>query len=104
MPCAAAAARSGYDYTREIVLTAQHQLGDTLFFRKGNEVVSFAICHSVPLVEGRATEEMRVLKVVAKTEADFDHLVTQLCAYSRVRARAAWQSGSRASTPTYIEG
>ena len=75
----------GYDYTREIVLTAQHQLGDTLFVRKGNEVQSFAICHSVPLVEGRATEEMRVLKMVANTEADFDHLVTQLCAHARVK-------------------
>ena len=76
----------GYDYTREIVLTAQHQLGETLFVRKANEVVSFAICHSVPLVEGRATEEMRVLKMVAKSEADFDHLVTQLCAYARVKS------------------
>jgi GNAT superfamily N-acetyltransferase len=76
----------GYDYTREIVLTAQHLLGDTLFVRKGNEVVSFAVCHSVPLVEGRVTEEMRVLKMVAKTEADFDQLVTQLCAHARVKS------------------
>ncbi len=76
----------GYDYTREILLTEQHDLGDTLFVRKGFDVLSFAICHSVPLVEGRATEEMRVLKMVAKTEADFDHLVTQLCAHARVRA------------------
>ena len=74
----------GYDYTREIILTAQHRLGDTLFVRKGNEVLSFAICHSVPLVEGRATEEVRVLKMVARTEADFDQLVTQLCADARV--------------------
>jgi GNAT superfamily N-acetyltransferase len=76
----------GYDYTREIVLTAQHLLGDTLFVRKGNEIVSFAVCHSVPLVEGRVTEEMRVLKIVAKTEADFDQLVTQLCAHARVKS------------------
>jgi hypothetical protein len=75
----------GYDYTREIVLTEQHELGDTLFVRKGFDVLSFAVCHSVPLVEGRATEEMRVLKMVARTEADFDHLVTQLCAHARVR-------------------
>lgn len=75
----------GYDYTREIVLTEQHELGDTLFVRKGFDVLSFAVCHTVPLVEGRATEEMRVLKMVAKTEADFDHLVTQLCAHARVR-------------------
>jgi len=76
----------GYDYTREVVLTAQHQLGDTLFLRKGNDVVSFAVCHSVPLVEGRVTEEMRVLKMVAKSEADFDQLVTQLCAHARVKS------------------
>ena len=75
----------GYDYTREIVLTARHELGDTLFVRKGNDVVSFAICHSVPLVEGRATEELRVLKMVARSEADFDHLVTQLCAHARAK-------------------
>ncbi|HMG71494.1 MAG TPA: GNAT family N-acetyltransferase [Gemmatimonadaceae bacterium] len=76
----------GYDYTREIVLTAQHQLGDTLFVRKGNEIISFAVCHSVPLVEGRVTDEMRVLKMVAKGAADFDQLVTQLCAYARVKS------------------
>jgi len=75
----------GYDYTREIVLTAHHQLGDTLFMRKGHDVQSFAVCHSVPLVEGRATEEMRVLKMVARTEADFDQLLTQLCAHARVK-------------------
>jgi GNAT superfamily N-acetyltransferase len=75
----------GYDYTREALLTAQHELGDTLFVRKGNEVVSFAICHLVSLVEGRATEEMRVLKMVARSEADFDQLVTQLCAHARVK-------------------
>ena len=76
----------GYDYTREIVLTAQHQLGDTVMVRNGADVRSFAICHSVPLVEGRATEEMRVLKIVARSEADFDTLITQLCAHARIRA------------------
>jgi GNAT superfamily N-acetyltransferase len=75
----------GYDYTREMVLTAQHQLGDTIAVRNGGDVRSFAVCHSAPLVEGRATEELRVLKLVARTEADFDTLVTQLCAHARVR-------------------
>jgi hypothetical protein len=75
----------GYDFTREIVLTAHHELGDTVFVRKGTEIVAFAICHSAPLVEGRATEEIRVLKMIARSEGDFDHLVTQLCAYARVR-------------------
>jgi len=57
-----------------------------LFLRKGNDVTAFAVCHSAPLVEGRATEEMRVLKMVARSEADFDTLVTQLCAHARVKA------------------
>lgn len=76
----------GYDYTREIVLTAQHQLGDTIMIRNGTDVRSFAVCHSAPLVEGRATDEMRVLKIVARTEADFDTMVTQLCAHARIRS------------------
>lgn len=76
----------GYDYTREIILTAQHELGDTLFVRKGNDILSFAVCHAVPLVEGRATEELRVLKMAARTEADFDQLVTQLCAHARSKS------------------
>ena len=36
----------GYDYTREIVLTAQHQLGDTLFVRKGERD---AVVRALPL-------------------------------------------------------
>ncbi len=74
----------GYDYTREMVLTGQHHLGDSILVRTGSEVRSFAVCHSAPLVEGRATDEMRVLKMVARTAADFDTLVTQLCAHARV--------------------
>lgn len=74
---------SGYDYTREILLTAQQRLGDTLFVRRGRDIVAFAIFHTVPLVEGRATEEVRVLKVAALSDADFEHLVTQLCAQAR---------------------
>ena len=54
--------------------------------RNDADVRSFAICHSAPLVEGRAAEELRVLKMVARTEADFDTLVTQLCAQARIRA------------------
>jgi hypothetical protein len=76
----------GYDYTREMVLTAQHQLGETLMVRQGNDLRSFAICHSVPLIEGRATDEIRALKMVARSEADFDTLVTQLCAHARMKA------------------
>ena len=75
----------GYEYTREILLTSQQQLGDTYVLRDRDAVRAFAVCHAVPLVEGRATEEVRVLKIVARGETDFDDLVTQLCAHARVR-------------------
>lgn len=77
------ASAPGYDYTREIGLTHSHGLGETLILESGGEVQGFAICHGVPLVQGRVREEIRVLKMVARTPADIDELVTQLCAYTR---------------------
>lgn len=55
----------GYDHTREIVITDRLALGDTMLLRDGAGVLrGFALCHSAPLVEGRAREELRVLKLV----------------------------------------
>jgi GNAT superfamily N-acetyltransferase len=76
------ASAPGYDYTREIVLTESHGLGETLIVESGGEIRAFAICHGVPLVQGRVREEIRVLKLVAQTAADVDDLVTQLCIYT----------------------
>lgn len=73
----------GFDYTREIALTHSHGLGETLLLERGGEVGAFAICHYVPLVHGRVREEIRVLKLVARSAADVDELVTQLCEYTR---------------------
>ena len=103
--CWSSSSLPGYDYTREIVLTAQHVLGDTVFVRKGNEVVAFAICHSVPLVEGRVTEEMRVLKNGARRRGGFrspGDAALRPCA--RQSRRGGWRSGCRASTATFIGG
>jgi len=61
----------GYDYTREIELTQELALGDTLVLRAGDAVVGFALCHAAPLLDGPARDELRVLKLVA---ADLDHL------------------------------
>jgi GNAT superfamily N-acetyltransferase len=58
----------GYDYTREIVLTDDLSLGDTVLLRERDRLVGFALCHTVPLVEGRAREELRVLKLVLERE------------------------------------
>jgi GNAT superfamily N-acetyltransferase len=73
----------GYDFTRELRLTEELALGDTLMLFDGSELIAFAVCHSVPLVEGRIREELRVLKLVARTEDDFEVLVTALSDHAR---------------------
>lgn len=73
----------GHDFTREIALTDTMQIGDTVLLRRGGELVGFALCHTVPLVDGRVREELRVLKLVARSDDDFDLLVTQLATFCR---------------------
>ncbi len=74
---------AGYDYTREIVLTDQLAVGDTVLLRRKGRVVGFALCHTVPLVEGRVREELRVLKLVLADAADLEALVRQLTDFAR---------------------
>ena len=50
---------------------------------RGSRLAAFALCHSVPLVEGRVREELRVLKLVAAEDEDFDSLVTVLADHAR---------------------
>ena len=73
----------GYDFTRELKLTEELALGDTIMLMDSDDVVAFAVCHSVPLVEGRVREELRVLKLVARTDEDFELLVTALSDHAR---------------------
>jgi hypothetical protein len=68
----------GYDYSREIHLTDQLSLGDTLLLRDEDRLVGFALAHTVPLVEGRVREELRVLKLVLAEETLFDRMVQLL--------------------------
>lgn len=74
---------AGYDFSREIQLTEELALGDTLVLMRGGVAAGFAVAHSVPLVEGRVREELRVLKLVALNDADFDLLVTVLADHAR---------------------
>ena len=73
----------GYDYTREIRLTDELGLGDTVLLERSGRVRGFAIFHSVPLVEGRPREEMRVLKLVVEREEEIDELVRLLAVAAR---------------------
>lgn len=61
----AAAAAPGVDFTREIDLTLVHQLGDVTMIHSGGDLRAFALWHTAPLAQGRGSDELRVLKLVA---------------------------------------
>ena len=88
--CAALVAEvmPGFDYTREIELTHELSIGDTLLLYDGDTLSGFALCHSAPLVDGRSREELRVLKLVLRDEGAFDMLVVQLADLARRSATA----------------
>ena len=73
----------GRDFSREILLTAEMALGDTVFVRDGDALVGFAVCHTAPLVEGRGREELRVLKVVLSDVLHVPALVRAISSYAR---------------------
>ena len=74
----------GYDYTREIQLTDELSLGDTVILRGDDGALEgFALAHTVPLVEGRAREELRVLKLVLRHEEQFGEMARSLCDFAR---------------------
>jgi GNAT superfamily N-acetyltransferase len=78
----------GFDYTREIEITHELSLGDTLLMYDGDTLAGFALCHAAPLVEGRSREELRVLKLVVRDEAMFNQLLVQLADLARRSATA----------------
>jgi hypothetical protein len=74
----------GYDFSREITLTDRISLGDTVLLRDAEgDVTGFALCHTVPLVEGRAREELRVLKLVLGDQAQLPAMLKSLRDYAR---------------------
>jgi len=73
----------GYDYTREITLTHDLALGDTVLLYDGSTLIGLALAHTAPLVEGRAREELRVLKLVLADESRFVDLVRGITDFAR---------------------
>ncbi len=65
----------GYDYSREITLTSDLSVGDTVLLYDDERLVGFALAHTAPLVEGRAREELRVLKLAVEDESRLDELL-----------------------------
>jgi GNAT superfamily N-acetyltransferase len=82
------AVRPGCDFSREIELTDELSLGDTLLLVRGDALRGFALYHTAPLVEGRVREELRVLKLALADEEDAEPLV-------RLLADQARRSGTR---------
>jgi GNAT superfamily N-acetyltransferase len=78
----------GYDFTRELELTSELSLGDTVVVGSNGDVAAFALYHSVPLAEGRPGDELRVLKLYAESKAAFDKLMVALeSSASRLKLR-----------------
>lgn len=70
------------DFSREMELTYQLGIGDTIAIEQEGEIAGFALWHSVELTRGRAADELRVLKLFADSRDTFERLVlaTELCA------------------------
>ena len=80
----ASALMPGYDFTRELELTERLAIGDTVLLRDADGTLAgFALCHSVPLVEGRAREELRVLKLVLARDEDLPAMARQIGDFAR---------------------
>ena len=73
----------GYDFTRELLLTNELGLGDTVLFRDRGKLVGFGLCHTAPLVEGRMRDETRVLKLVLARGSLLREAVTGLADFAR---------------------
>jgi len=65
----------GIDFSREILLAAELGLGDTSLVEAGSSLDALAVWHSAPLADTRTRDEVRVLKLAARTDAAFDAAV-----------------------------
>jgi GNAT superfamily N-acetyltransferase len=62
----------GADYTREMLLTAELGLGDTSLVEGRSGLEAVVLWHSAPLADSRSGEEMRVLKLAARSAKAYD--------------------------------
>lgn len=80
-----------YDFTREIVITHDLGIGDTVFVEKSGQIRGFALWHSAPLTGEGPSDELRLLKVFADSVETFESLVAaaEHCAVDLGIARVA---------------
>jgi GNAT superfamily N-acetyltransferase len=65
----------GTDFTRELALTQELRIGDTTLIHHDGVLSGFGLWHSAPLAAGRPKDELRVLKLVARTLEDFANVI-----------------------------
>jgi GNAT superfamily N-acetyltransferase len=63
------------EYNREMLLTSELGLGDTSLIESASRLDAFVLWHSVPLADTRMGDEVRVLKLAARSETAFDAAV-----------------------------
>jgi GNAT superfamily N-acetyltransferase len=63
---------SGYDFSREILLTAELGLGDTSLVDGVDGLDAMVLWHSAPLADTRGRDEVRVLKLAARDAHAFE--------------------------------
>jgi GNAT superfamily N-acetyltransferase len=87
----------GYDFTREIELTAQLGLGDTVLVSGAGGLAAYALWHTASLAAERSTDELRVLKLVARDADAFERVVgaVEACAAHAGLRRVAIRCQSR---------
>lgn len=73
----------GIDFSRELLLTRELGVGDTVLLMGRAGLDGFALCHEAPLVEGRPRDEVRVLKLAARDSALLAALTTAIGGYAR---------------------
>lgn len=101
------AVRPGTSYAREIALTVRHGIGDCVLLYDGaGRLEGFALYHDVPLVEGRALEELRVLKAVVTAAEAMPRLLALVARQARrsgaARAAVRLQGEYRSLLPTMV--
>ena len=73
----------GLDFSREISLTSDLELGETLLIYDRDTLVAFALAHIAPLVEGRTRDELRILKLVVDDELRFGEVARSIADFAR---------------------
>ncbi len=68
---------AGFDFTRELLLTAELGLGDASLLDGDDGLNAVVLWHAAPLAEGRPKDEVRVLKRQTRYDEAFRRLVAR---------------------------